>query len=354
MSRTKDHYIELRNLEGEFLGFLGDLFNAIGYSVEYNAADASQHRVGIGPDGPDLLVKPPSGEGLIAVELKIHRSSYVSAPLIRSGLDFLNRQIGLNKAVGGILIVTQPISRAHAEYVTAGANELWDLDRLVDLVLPHPELAKRLGELIRASFVGASSPHLPAALEMLRIEPDPPANEGERLAKALEASASGRKGKAAQTFEKLCQDALDFLYKKDFAGFKKQKAIERGYQRLDVIGRLVPVSAFWTNLAADFRTRYVIFEFKNSGQKITQDEVHSTEKYLFTSALRSVAIIVARKGASDSAKRAMRGALREQGKLILCISMADLCRTLRGRDKGDEPTDVLLDCMDEMLMAIAR
>jgi hypothetical protein len=67
-------------------------------------------------------------------------------------------------------------------------------------------------------------------------------------------------------------------------------------------------SAFWATLAADFHTRYVVFEFKNYSGPITQDQVYATEKYLKKSALRSVAIVVAKNGAAESAIQAMRGA----------------------------------------------
>ncbi|WP_443970413.1 hypothetical protein [Sphingobium sp. CR28] len=124
---------------------------------------------------------------------------------------------------------------------------------------------------------------------------------------------------------------------------------------MDIIARLVPTeNPFWSSLASDFRTRYVIFEFKNYSDPISQDQIYTTEKYLFTAALRSVAIIVARNGASESARKARRGSLREQGKLILCIGMDQLCEMLRKRDGGGDPTDHLYEQLDELLMTIAR
>lgn len=98
----------------------------------------------------------------------------------------------------------------------------------------------------------------------------------------------------------------------------------------------------------------MIFEFKNYSDQINQDQIYATEKYLFTTALRSVAIIVAKNGFNKSAQQAIKGALREQGKLILCISAEELCKLLRGFDKGDDPTNLIADRLDEMLMTIGR
>jgi len=107
-------------------------------------------------------------------------------------------------------------------------------------------------------------------------------------------------------------------------------------------------------LSNDFRSRYIVFECKNYRGALAQNEIYTTEKYLFTSALRSVAIIIARSGASPSAVKAMNGSLREQGKLILCISMQELCGLLRDYDKGNDPCNLLIQKLDDMLMSIAR
>lgn len=46
----------------------------------------------------------------------------------------------------------------------------------------------------------------------------------------------------------------------------------------------------------DIGSRYVIFEFKKYSEKITQKEVITTERYLYPSALRTVAILISPKG----------------------------------------------------------
>ena len=242
--------------------------------------------------------------------------------------------------------------------VQTGPNELWGLDRLINEAHAFPDIAANLAELLRALRVGAERPpEASSDIAELGDTPSelPPLDAGTALAKKLEALLPGKKAGAAQEFEKLCEEALRLLFDKDLLGWRSQSEIEQGFQRVDVIARLQPTqSAFWSTLAADFRTRYVVFEFKNYTGPITQDQVYTTEKYLFTSALRSVAIIIAKNGAAQSAERAMRGALREQGKLILCLRMAEFCALLRGFDAGDNPEELLIRKVDDVLMAIAR
>lgn len=51
---------------------------------------------------------------------------------------------------------------------------------------------------------------------------------------------------------------------------------------------------------------------------------------------------------------AMRGALRESGKLILSLSVSELCQMLEARDKGSDHLALLVDKLDAMLMGLER
>jgi hypothetical protein len=145
------------------------------------------------------------------------------------------------------------------------------------------------------------------------------------------------------------------LFGVNLVGWKSQSTIENGFQRVDLIARLQPdQSAFWSTLAEDFRTRYIVFEFKNYTKPITQHEIYTTERYLFTAALRSVAVVIARNGIGSSAIQAIHGSLREQGKLILCLTGEEFSGLLRGFDTGDSPEDLLIQKRDEILMSIGR
>jgi hypothetical protein len=99
----------------------------------------------------------------------------------------------------------------------------------------------------------------------------------------------------------------------------------------------------------------VVFEFKNYGGKIKQGQIHTTEKYLYRTALRSTAIIISRKGADENALAVCRGALREQGKLIINLTTDDVCKMLHLRDEpGGDCNSVLTEYVDRMLMRLER
>jgi hypothetical protein len=103
-----------------------------------------------------------------------------------------------------------------------------------------------------------------------------------------------------------------------------------------------------------FHSQYVIFECKNYKDPIRQGEIYTTEKYLFQKALRSVAFIVAPSPAHESALAAARGALREHGKLIISLSVDDICKMLALKDATQDYNGFLFDKIDNMLMKLER
>ena len=112
---------------------------------------------------------------------------------------------------------------------------------------------------------------------------------------------------------------------------------------------------FFNTIQNYFNTKYIVFEFKNYKEKITQREIYTTEKYLYKKALRSVAIIVSREGASRNALSATKGCLRENGKLILCLSDKDLNELIRIKEKDEQPTVEFFEAMlDDILIHLEK
>ena len=101
-----------------------------------------------------------------------------------------------------------------------------------------------------------------------------------------------------------------------------------------------------------YNSHFVVFEFKNYTDKIDQNLIYITEKYLFDAALRNVAFIISRKGFSDAAKFAAEGCLKEHGKLILDVTQDDLMKMLKS--PSDNPADHLLTKLEEFLMGISK
>jgi hypothetical protein len=71
-------------------------------------------------------------------------------------------------------------------------------------------------------------------------------------------------------------------------------------------------------------------------------------------ALRSVAFIISRVEAHKSALAAARGALREHGKLIVNLTVDDICKMLAFKDANQDYNGFLFDKIDQMLMKLER
>ncbi len=102
-------------------------------------------------------------------------------------------------------------------------------------------------------------------------------------------------------------------------------------------------------------TQSNIISTQNILDKITQEEIYTTEKYLYEKALRKVAIIISRFGADDHALKAAKGSLRENGKLIICLSDNSLLEMIDIKTRGDqEPAEFLGAILDDILVHLEK
>ena len=87
---------------------------------------------------------------------------------------------------------------------------------------------------------------------------------------------------------------------------------------------------------------------------VTQNEIYTTEKYLYSKALRSVGIIISANGYNENAYWAAKGSLRENGKLILLLNTNDLIEMNQMKLKQNDPSVYLLDKLDELLLELEK
>lgn len=189
-------------------------------------------------------------------------------------------------------------------------------------------------------------------------EAEKEANKTEMLLQRLTDCPAG-KG-SSREYEKICEDILRHLFEANyFNRLTSQHKTDDEHFRMDLIGSLKitqnndeSMHPLWQMLVQHYNSHFVVFEFKNYTEKIDQNLIYITEKYLFAAALRNVAFIISREGFSDSAKFAAEGCLKEHGKLILDITNEDLIKMLKS--PSDNPADYLLTKLEEFLMGISK
>ena len=139
--------------------------------------------------------------------------------------------------------------------------------------------------------------------------------------------------------------------------WKVQESSNNGLYRFDLCCKIKNGvnQDFFDTIKNYFNTKYIEFEFKNYEKEISQKEIYTTEKYLYEKALRRVAIIISRKGASKNALSAARGCLRENGKLIMCLSDQDLIELINIKEKEEQPTAEFFEVMlDDLLIQLEK
>lgn len=166
----------------------------------------------------------------------------------------------------------------------------------------------------------------------------------------------GRGVSPSAQYEKLCTRVLMRLFADDLTLWQEQANSDAGLFRFDLICKIKQDNRreFWEMAERYFQSKYIIFEFKNYAGQVTQKEVFTTVRYLYTKVLRRIAIIISPNGIDTHADKAIRGALRDEGKLILSLTNQELIHMLKMQQRGEKPADYLSEKLDGLLIDLEK
>lgn len=158
------------------------------------------------------------------------------------------------------------------------------------------------------------------------------------------------------TYEELCCKLLKNIFSEDLALWRSQQKSNKDLYRFDLLCRIKDGNqkTFWSILEKYFNSKYIIFEFKNYSKPITQKEIYTTERYLYSKALRGVAIVIAANGYDANAYWAAKGSLRENGKLIMLFDTEDLIAMNKMKMEQEDPANYLLNKLDDLLLDLEK
>ena len=318
----------------------------------------------------DLILQ--KGDKMLLVECKSYKSQVVS-PFAANELlktivmKKMKENISQNEII--LLIVLSSIPSFQKDEIFKRYRIIvWDIENLVFYSKNTTALLKQLSQItyfpidniegkssaeaesIRLNFIPTQDKHLEDA--------EKEANKTALLIKRLSNCTAGREN--SREYEEICEDIIRYLFETNyFNRLTSQHKTNDEHFRMDLIGALKitqnndeSMHPLWQMLVQHYNSHFIIFEFKNYTDKIDQNLIYITEKYLFDAALRNVAFIISRKGFSDAAKFAAEGCLKEHRKLILDITQDDLIKMLKS--PSDNPADRLLTKLEEFLMGISK
>lgn len=311
--------------------------------------------------GVDIVAKEPRGHGTVIFEVKYTRNTMYPTSGLKISAERLVKSARSMSVEKAVLIVASNIKPEIHKIIEDEFNiKIINIDGLLSLASVDLEL---LGKLVKLCEIDLSERKLdggfsnffhPSIIKLSSINKDPLESDiqGSKLKDRLESIPCGREG--CYEYEETVSEILQYLFDGDLKGWHQQRRTTDDLHRYDLICRVVDKSTVWKFISSSLDSRYILFEFKNYQEKLTQAQVYSTEKYLFEKAKRKVCFLVSRKGPSDNALIACQGAMREHGKLILNLDDKMIGLLIDSKMSGDDPNEILFDKVDDFLMRLSR
>lgn len=295
------------------------------------------------------------------VEVRAVRSKIISKTSVASTI-LASDLMSLKNNEYFILVTANMISDSVKEYIRQKDKFLViDISELLYLVQDDEKLKYKLLSLVEFTTEDIELKEPKEFLRLLDVAEeettDSLIDDNEKIKQLLqEVNDWEQDKKTSAEYEKFCTKVFKVLFSNDLTLWREQQKSNDDLYRFDLICKIKDdvTSAFWKFIEKYFRSKYIIFEFKNYKDYITQKEIYTTEKYLYAKALRCVAIIVSCNGSDENAMKAIKGTLRENGKLILNLSNRDLANMLEYELNGNLASEYLYNVLDEMLIELEK
>lgn len=327
-------------------------FNNILQEVKLGNKNGNSYRA-------DIVAK--RGTSDVVIEVKLYRNLYVSQTIISNALSqILNyKELVLQdrKKEELVFILVLPCEvddKLQEEYFRKENIVIWDINNLLYMCYGDKELSNLLVKCMPYPLMDLKLQKPLYLKDIEREESDVSSSVTESYFYRLQKCKPGKENQSDKEYEQICTDIIKFLFETEFYKVSEQHKTEDKMFRMDLLCSLKGTTEFWRFLISFYHTRFVVFEYKNHMEPISQNLIYITEKYLFPVALRNVAFIISRKGFDLNAQKAALGCLRESGKLIISIDEDDLIKMISLKEKGEEPSDYLLDKVEDLLMLVSK
>lgn len=334
-----------------------DILKANGAEIWRNTTEGNRYDSEI-----DLLLFDSYGKKTI-VEIKAYQTRFPSESMLEKVISQMKYTQSKTNYEHLMLIIGLPVNynykkrieHEHGITIVDSNNLLYLLRSDLILLDRYNEFISDIPDVLKTSIFPE-----PINLEYLFInkssftsfENEALQNRSKNLIEELKSINPGKIEFAL--YEQKCEEILRYLFIENLVGWHKQLITDDELNRYDLICRVKNGNEFWNVIINEFKSRYVVFEFKNYNSKVKQTQVYTTEKYLFQKALRNVCFMISRFGLDDNACTATKGILRESGKLIIDLCDDDLINMLNIKENGEEPSDYLFGLLDKRLLMLSK
>lgn len=336
--RHREIQLSFRSLAEKILAREGAIVVETGWKSKNGRAPAAN---------ADFAFKRPPDNELTVVEAKLLRSRRMEDGLFRNALDELKRFREARKAKNAILIMTAEPTEAQLLECERQAVTIWGLPQIIPLALKTPTLAETLADLLRE--ISADIQHFDESIHLLdgHTARSKARGDGQKLAAEFDQTKPGRENQ--RKFEQTGEKAIRLLFSEQVQRWSVPVVTEDGMNRPALVVRLMPRHDVWIGLTRDFDSRYMSIAFQNAAELASYGDVLAAARHLHPKAKRSIGLLIARSGADQGARRGALEVLREQGKLIITVTLAELKELLIARDAGDEYHDFFHERASDLL-----
>jgi len=288
-------------------------------------------------------------------EIKTYRTERVFSTLIENAAYiFKGIANSINKKDSiPILVVASKVEKEIKEKIYNETKvEVWDISNLLYLCTNSTLLLQKLSSCI--SFPISNIKPEKVLLnnnEKVSVEESKYESQYQKFEALLSECKPGKEDD--ERYEEICTDIIKYLFATEFFQMSSQHKTGDKLFRMDMICSLKGTTEFWKFLMKFFNTKFVVFEYKNYTEKISQNLVFITSKYLYPSALRNVAFIISRNGLDGNAETVVNSKIKNEKMLIVDLTDKDLLVMVALKDEGKEPSDYLLEKVENILMSLS-
>jgi len=331
--------------------FVSEMFQYL--NIEY------QREVTIKDKKIDFILKGYNNLDTI-VEVKETKSNYSELIINATNQLRIYRQMYSKEKVNkySILFLFSNVDKHQKDYFLKDNIVILDIANILYLIKNNEELTSNLKNILPYSIVGI----IPEKIELDKYinykdtqkEETNNCIEDEYIRK-IKSIKKGKEG--SKEFEIIGEEIIKLLFGDYIYNWKSQVNCNANLQRIDLIGKVKEQEGFWNTLHQIYKSRYIVFEFKNYNNQIKQDEIYSTNKYLYKDALRTVAIIISRDKMDANAKKTCEGILRNEKNLILNLDENDLITMLKSKKENcnkDICSEYMENLFDNFLICLAK
>lgn len=256
------------------------------------------------------------------------------------------------------IIIFGSVDEQQKDYFKKDNIIIIDISNIMYLIKNNQDLEEQLKNILTFSIIDFVPQKIDLEKYMNYVEnskKEESINIEDKYISEIKNIKKGKEG--SREFEKIGEKILKYLFGDYIYDWKTQINCDNNLHRIDLLGKVKQQDGFWRMLYEIYKSRYIVFEFKNYNSKITQEQIETTNKYLSKNTLRTVAILISREEINKNAKSICKGILRDQGQLILTLNENDLITMLQNKKENqdkDIPSEYIERLFDDFLLGVEK